>query len=402
MPEAASVLSHSELSLRLRQQELVAAFGRLALRTENLQEVLGGASKAAAEGLQAEFAKVLEYQAETADFLVVAGVGWRDGVVGHARLGGEVDSPAGYAFQTGKPLISNRLGNEQRFRTPDLLIEHGVESAINVLIRVRGAPSYGVLEVDSTQRGEFNAHDTAFLEALANTLGEALESHRRQAARETLLQNNIGLLREKELLMQEVHHRVSNSLQMVQSILALQAQGSRSAESRDHLADAGRRIRTIGEVHRRLYEGGSVMEVDAAYYLNGLIEDLEALVSGADNGRALALTIDPFMLPADDMTPLGLIASELVTNAAKYGAGRIDVEVRRLADGLEITVSDQGDGFPERFDAASGKGLGMRLVKALAKSPSGEAVRIDRSAPGARIVIRTGFGGHAGAGTIAR
>ena len=212
----------------------------------------------------------------------------------------------------------------------------------------------------------------------------------------------MGLLREKELLMQEVHHRVSNSLQMVQSILALQAQSSKSLESRHNLTDAIRRIGTIGAIHRRLYEGGSVIEVDAARYLHDLIEGMEALVSGADNGRALGLTIDPFMLPADDMTPLGLITSELVTNAAKYGAGRIEVEVRRHADGLEIVVSDEGSGFPEGFDPGAGAGLGMRLVKALAKFPVGDALRIDRSTPMSRIVVRTGFGGHGGIGTIVR
>ena len=170
MPDASPALSHSELSLRLRQQELVAAFGRLALRAESLEEVLGEASEAAAKGLEAEFAKVLEYRVETVDFLVVAGVGWKPGVVGRARLGGGGRSPAGYALQTGKPVISNHLASEQRFKTPDLLSEHGVESAINVPVRGRGVSPYGVLEVDSTRRAEFNDHDSAFLEALANTL----------------------------------------------------------------------------------------------------------------------------------------------------------------------------------------------------------------------------------------
>ena len=148
MPGVVPVLSHSELSLRLRQQKLVAAFGRLALRAEGLEEVLGRASVAAAEGLEAEFAKILEYRSGTMDFVVRSGVGWKPGVVGNAVLQGDSQSPAGHAFETGKPVISNHLASEQRFKTPDLLTEHGVESAINVLVGARGGMTYGVLEVD--------------------------------------------------------------------------------------------------------------------------------------------------------------------------------------------------------------------------------------------------------------
>ena len=290
------VLSHSDLSLRLRQQELVAAFGRLALRADGLEKLRAGASAAAAEGLKAEFAKVLEYRSRTMDFVVRSGFGWKPGVVGHAVLLGDSHSPAGHAFETGKPVISNHLASEQRFKTPDLLTEHGVESAINVLVGTRGTMTYGVLEVDSTRRGEFNNHDVSFLEALANTLGEALESHWRQDAREALLRDNMALVWEKKLLMQEVHHRVLNSLQLVQSILSMQGRDLGTSEARQHLAD-------------------------------------------------------------------------------------------------------EGGGFPDRFDSATSRGLGMRLVMALAKSPSGEALRIDRGVPFARIVVRTGFGGHGGTGT---
>ena len=145
-----------------------------------------------------------------------------------------------------------------------------------------------------------------------------------------------------------------------------------------------------------------MIEVDAAHYLHGLVEDLERLVAGAGDGRALGLSIEFFMLPADDMTPLGLITSELVTNAVKYRAGRIDVEVRRRIDGLEIAVSDEGGGFADGFDPGASRGLGMRLVTALARSSSGEALRVDRSVAFGRIVVTTGFGGHGGTGTVSR
>ena len=101
--------------------------------------------------------------------LVRSGVGWKPGVVGHARVGNDVQSPAGYAFRTGEPVLSNDLESEPRFRTPSLLAEHGIRSAINVLIRTDGH-AVGVLEVDSTNRGEFANSDGAFLQTLATTL----------------------------------------------------------------------------------------------------------------------------------------------------------------------------------------------------------------------------------------
>src|SRR6202012_1004212 len=131
----------------------------------------------------------------------------------------------GYAFRAGKAVVSNHLAEEQRFRTPQLLIEHGIHSAINVLITANDAKPFGVLEADSTRRGKFGVHDTAFLQALANTLGEAVHAQRRQEAREkllcekdVLLRNNKALLNEKDILMQEVHHRVMNSLQLIHAI----------------------------------------------------------------------------------------------------------------------------------------------------------------------------------------
>ena len=148
-------LSTAELRLRLRQQELVAAFGCFALETDDLQAILDEASRVAAEGLEVRFAKVLQCLPGEEQFLVRAGVGWKPGVVGHARVGGDLQSPAGYAFRTGEPVLAEDLASEPRFRTPSLLAEHDIRSAINVLIRTNGE-RFGVLEVDSTNRSQFS------------------------------------------------------------------------------------------------------------------------------------------------------------------------------------------------------------------------------------------------------
>jgi two-component sensor histidine kinase len=397
MSSSALNLSPPELILRLNQQELVAEFGRFALRMDNFQAILDEACSVAARGLEAGFAKVLEYLPGDMMFLVRAGVGWKDGVIGHARLGGDLQSPAGYAFRSGKPVVSNHLTNEQRFRTPALLAEYGIRSAINVLIGAGDAEAFGVLEGDSTRRGEFGEHDVAFLQALANTLAVAVEAQKRQDARvqmlsekEALLRENAALLREKDLLMQEVHHRVANSLQLGHSVLMLQA--LTYPEAKAQLQEAAGRIMTIAAVHTRLYEGGSVVAADVGSYLRRLVTDIEGLFVSEAAERTLELEVGSFSLSAEAITPLGLIISELITNALKHGRGKIRVEVRQDVSGLQLSVSDEGTGFPTDFDPTARRGIGMRLVTALAKGPP-DAVTIDRSVAFGRIAVRTGFGG---------
>src|ERR1700760_2506231 len=107
-----------ELHLRLRQQEILAELGALALRGIPQDSLFQEASRLVAGGLETQFCKVMQYLPEDDELLVVAGVGWHEGVVGHARLGADIASPAGYALQTGSPVISNSLTEENRFHTP--------------------------------------------------------------------------------------------------------------------------------------------------------------------------------------------------------------------------------------------------------------------------------------------
>src|SRR5579863_10676309 len=112
---AESELSFEALKLRVLQQEMLSNFGVLALKGTPFPELLDHAARLVADGLKAEFAKVLKYQPEDNRFLVCSGVGWGPDVVGKATVGADMASPAGYALRTGKPVISNHLGIEERF-----------------------------------------------------------------------------------------------------------------------------------------------------------------------------------------------------------------------------------------------------------------------------------------------
>src|SRR5947208_8934690 len=188
------------LQQRIRQQEILAELGVLALQARPFLELLSETSRLTAEGMEAEFCKVLEYLPAQNRLLVRAGVGWHEGIVGVATVGADLESPSGFALRTGKPVISNHLENEQRFRTPELLVEHGIRRAMNVILQGDGSP-YGVLEVDSRSEDEFVAHDLAFLQGAANILGMAIERERQERSLKAVLAR-------QQVLLREITHRV--------------------------------------------------------------------------------------------------------------------------------------------------------------------------------------------------
>ncbi len=176
--------SADELAYRLHQQELLASFGVVALRTSEFMDLLQEATRLRAEGLHIRYCKAMEYLADEDRFVVRAGVGWKPGVIG-ARTGADLNSPSGYAFRTGEPVISDHLEDEGRFRTPRILMDHEIRRAINVPIATETS-RYGVLEADSPIEGRFTEADLAFMQGFANLLGVALERKRsNEAVRET-------------------------------------------------------------------------------------------------------------------------------------------------------------------------------------------------------------------------
>ena len=225
------------LHQRIRQQELLAELGVLALQRTSFIGMLDQTAGMTAEGLDAEYCKVMEYIPAENRLLVRAGVGWGEGVVGAASVGADLASPAGYALRTGKPVISNHLENEQRFRTPDLLVKHGIRRAMNVILQGDGSP-FGVLEVDSKSEGEFGDNDIAFLQGAANILGMAIEPQQYQRKLQAALDRH-------EVLLKEVNHRVKNSLQVVSAMLQLQANTADDQALGEQLNEAASRVNAV-------------------------------------------------------------------------------------------------------------------------------------------------------------
>ncbi|RZM27859.1 MAG: response regulator, partial [Sphingomonas sp.] len=194
-----------------------------------------------------------------------------------------------------------------------------------------------------------------------------------------------------EALLGEVNHRVANSLQLVSAMVRLQATALTDPSAREALEDTQRRIQAIAQVHRRLYTSNDVESVDMQEYLGALVDELAETWSTEALPRALSLAAEPIRLPTDRAVSLGVIVTELVTNACKYAypnsGGEVRVALRRIDDDVFLlAVEDDGCGIPE--DAVPrGTGLGTKLIRAMAQSLQ-TIVEYDPTHTGVRATLR--------------
>lgn len=169
-----------------------------------------------------------------------------------------------------------------------------------------------------------------------------------------------------ELMAREIDHRVMNSLQFVSGLLTMQSGGSVAAgDASARLKDAATRVAAVARVHRNLYSTDTA-NVSCLTFLTRLCGDLSDICA-----VAVEVSGDEGMVPTTLIQPIGLLTNELVTNAAKHGAGKINVIYRVKGDRRELSVCDQGPGVPADFDVANSQGLGMKVVRVLAKQLGG-------------------------------
>jgi two-component sensor histidine kinase len=283
-------------------------------------------------------------------------------------------------LHTGQAVISNHLENEERFRTPELLVEHGIRRAMNVILQGDGTP-YGVLEVDSRSEGEFHLNDIVFLQGAANILGMAIERQR--------IEGNLReALDHQRVLLKEVNHRVNNSLQIVAGMLHLHASSAESDDLRHQLNEASGRIAAIARAHQRLYSSNQINILDLGAYLREVCRDLEESMPGCEISVAAD---DAIEIATDRAIPTALLVNELVTNIAKYAypAGQCRAWVglcRGPRDTITVSVRDEGAGLPSDFDLKSSRRLGMRLVNAFATQLHGD-LEVRRLEPGTEFSL---------------
>jgi two-component system, sensor histidine kinase PdtaS len=194
------------------------------------------------------------------------------------------------------------------------------------------------------------------------------------ARKETQLRRKDELIQQNELMSKESEHRLLNGLQIIASLLSLQSRASTNAEAASQLAAAAKRMAMMARVHRHLHGLDGVQTVAVEQYLEDLCRDFSAMLSSEnDSEQSIVVEGTELKLPCSTGIPLGYIVSELITNAAKHGKGRISVRLEPgSANGFALSVSNDGPSLPEGFDPTASHGLGMKIIQSLVKQIGGE------------------------------
>jgi two-component sensor histidine kinase len=197
-----------------------------------------------------------------------------------------------------------------------------------------------------------------------------------------------ALAAEREVLLREVNHRVGNSLQIIASLLHLQANSAAQEDVKAALTNAMGRVAAVAQVHRRLYTSHDLKSVLLNQYLDALLEDLRRSAEGNRMSR-LTLKAEPIEIDPDRAVAIGIIVNELVMNAVKYaypdGAGPIHIDLMARDDELALSITDNGVGLNAKTDPRS-TGMGQRIVAAMAAKLAATVER-DPAHPGTRIVL---------------
>lgn len=259
---------------------------------------------------------------------------------------------------------------------PVVYVTGAQEGRIAVAALRAGAADYVIKDVSED-----------FTALLRNAVEHALQARRLQRAHEAA-QEEIRLARDRaEAMLREVNHRVGNSLQLVSSFMSLQLRHLTDEGARAALRESQARIEAVAHVHRRLYTSGDMASVAMDEYLDGLIDEL-AKSLGPDGGSPkIVLEAEPMRVSTDQAVSLGVVVTELVTNAAKYayepGQGG-EIRVILKPDGEHralLTVEDDGPGMGD--GKPKGTGLGGKIVSAMAAGLR-SAVELDPSHKGVR------------------
>jgi two-component sensor histidine kinase len=313
-----------------------------------------------------------------------------DGLSGFAKIrDGAFDAVAVDHFMPGEDGLGllKRLA-ELPDAPPAIYVTAADEGRIAIAALKLGAVDYVIKDIQGS-----------FLDLLDRAIRQAIEQDKtrraKEAAEHDLRESRdrlAELLEQRTALLHEVSHRVSNSLQLIVSMISIQAARLSDPSARDALVQARERVQAVMLVHRRLYTSDKVGVIEIDKYLLAMAEELQASVLAADQGHKIEVSAEPLKIAPDQAVSVGVIVNELITNALKYAfpggkGGIIRISAEQSGDGNAVlSVEDNGVGYSVEPAAPKGTGLGGLIIGAMAKTLHGTVERRQVSA-GTRIVL---------------
>jgi len=361
------------INFKIEQQKAIAELGKKALEGTMPSELMKEVIDLVHNFLVCNYISVLEYIPAEEMFLLKAGAGWQKGLVGNIKFRAGNNSQAGYTFLTGEPVVVEDMQKEKRFTKHVLLYDKNIASGISVIIHGKGNP-YGVLSAHSTDLRKFGNDDIQFLTAIANIIATSIERKKF----ETDLELSI---KQKEVLLREVHHRVKNNLQVISSLLSLQSKTVKDPESLELFNESQRRIKSMALIHEKLYRSRNFLEINFGEYVNDLTNSL--FTSYAVGGTPIIplIEISDIYMNVETAVPLGLIINELTSNSLKYAfrnyqqtgkRAEIKIEMKESKRSYTLLIKDNGSGLPENFNFREAATLGLQLVTSLVDQLNGK------------------------------
>ncbi len=286
-----------------------------------------------------------------------------------------------YVLRTGQPLLA----------TPEVLEELVRKGKV----KLRGTPfidwlgvplktkdrTIGMLAVQSYSRNvRFGEEEKNILAFVSNQIALAIE--RKQA--EEQIQKD---LEERNILLKEIHHRVKNNLQVIKSLLSLQSAYVKDKDDLEMFRESQNRIQSMALVHEKLYRSPDLARIEFGKYIEDISRALYRSYGVDPSKIKLNVKVEDIRIGIDLAVPYGLIINELVSNSLKYafpqswkGKGKIDIIICSTEKGeIELTVRDNGIGFPKELDFRKTESLGLRLVHILAEEQLGGEIKLDRT-----------------------
>ncbi|HEX9697635.1 MAG TPA: ATP-binding protein [Actinomycetota bacterium] len=406
--------AEDELADRVRQQKAIADLGLRALSGMPVDMLLDDAIRVVIDTLRVDCVGILEALPERDRLLFRAGRGWRDGIVG-SSVPSVPGSAAGYILESAEPVVVEDLATETRFERPPILTSHDIRSLCGVVI-LGSSGRFGILGAHARAPGAFSTHDAAFLQSIANLVGEAISRSRAEDAirvsfeREREAAERLRSLNDmKNSFLEAVSHELRTPLAAVLGFaLTLQEHKDSLAESEaDMIMD--RLVVNARKLDRLLRD---LLDLDRLYRRTirpsrrpvDVLEIIRSAVAGVDlGGRRLHPPTGSFVANVDG-PKVERIVENLAVNCARHTpeGATIWVRLAEAPDGFVIVVEDDGPGVPDHlktavFDVfrrgdtstshAPGTGIGLSLVRRFAEMHEGRAWVENRPGGGARFCV---------------